>query len=506
MDHAGGQSAATIAAGIRAAAARARDAVAIELGDRRLSYRQLIERIGQVTALAGQVHRIARGDRIALVAGNCVEYLELVAGLAEAGAIVATLSPRLAPTEMQAILADCTPCLIVADGAAQRRYAAVFDGTPCLVIGPDYEAALRQAPESCDLVPPADTDAFALAYTSGTTGAPKGVLLSHRSRTVTFRSMALVYGCFGAGDRFLALAPMCHGAGFAFACAGLFHGATTVLFDSAEAAAILERIGRGDITGVFMIPTHFARMFDLPADELAARRDHNLTTIISNASALSQPLKQRIVAHFGEGLLHETYGSTEGGIVTDIAPADILRKPGSVGLPFPAMEVELRRAGGGVAEAGEPGELFCRGPTLFSGYWNRPEATAETIVDGWVTVGDIATRDAEGYVTIIDRKKDMVVTGGLNVYPREIENVIARVPGVREVAVVGRPSAEWGESLHAFVVAAAGARPDDGAILAECRSQLAGFKVPKHVSFIAELPRNAGGKVLKSVLREGIGA
>jgi long-chain acyl-CoA synthetase len=199
-----------------------------------------------------------------------------------------------------------------------------------------------------------------------------------------------------------------------------------------------------------------------------------------------------------------TYGSTEAGIVTDIRPEDLLRKPGSVGLPFPQMDIELRRADGTLAEPGEPGELFCRGPTLFSGYWNRPEATAETLVDGWVTVGDIATRDDDGYISIVDRKKDMVVTGGMNVYPREVENVISRLPGVREVAVVGRPSREWGESLHAFVVAQGNAEPSAETIIAACRERLTGYKVPRTISFIPELPRNAGGKVLKTALRESI--
>jgi acyl-CoA synthetase (AMP-forming)/AMP-acid ligase II len=168
------------------------------------------------------------------------------------------------------------------------------------------------------------------------------------------------------------------------------------------------------------------------------------------------------------------------------------------------MEVALRRHDGTPADAGEPGELFCRGPTLFNGYWNRPEATAETLVDGWVTVGDIAVRDADGFISIVDRKKDMVVTGGINVYPREIENVIIVMPGIRDVAVVGTPDRQWGEALHAFIVVANGSRPDADAIMAHCRERLSGHKVPRTISFIAELPRNAGGKILKTALRQRV--
>jgi long-chain acyl-CoA synthetase len=493
----------TIARGIHAAAARAPEAVAIEAGESRLTYRQLAERIAKVASLMAHSHDVGQGDRVALVAANCLEYAELVVGIAEAGGIAVTLNPRLSADEMAAIIADCTPKLAILDGAAAGAFSGVLEGiVPSLTIGPQYEAALAATAIGVPPPPPEDSEPFALAYTSGTTGKPKGVVLSHRSREITFASMAAVYGCFEPGDRFLALAPMCHGAGFVFACAPLSHGATTVLFDGADAAAIVARLGEGDIDGVFMVPTHFARIFDLPGELLERSRTHRLRAIISNASALSYSLKQRIVAHFGEGLLHETYGSTEGGIVTDIGPGDILRKPTSVGLPFPEMEVELRKPDGTLAITGEPGELFCRGPTLFSGYWNRPEATAETLVDGWVTVGDIATRDTDGYITIVDRKKDMVITGGFNVYPREIEEVIAGLPGVRDVAVVGRPSREWGESLHAFVVAASDGGCSGETILAECRSRLAGFKVPKAVSFVGELPRNAGGKVLKTLLRE----
>ena len=317
-------------------------------------------------------------------------------------------------------------------------------------------------------------------------------------------AMAAEYNCFGIDDHFLALAPMCHGAGFVFASAALFFGGTTSLFPAGDPVAVLDRIGHGDITGVFMVPTQFARLFDLADATLEARRGHRLTSIISNAAALSQSLKERAIAQFGEGILHETYGSTEGGIVTNIRPADLLSRPGSVGLPFPGVEVELRRPDGSIAAAGEAGELFSRAPTAFTGYWQRPGDTAETLVDGWVTVGDIAVADADGFISIIDRKKDMVVTGGLNVYPREIENVIATLPDVREVAVIGKPDAEWGERLHAFIVPRHEGGIDPVDVFARCREQLAGYKVPRDISFLAELPRNAGGKVLKTALRQVI--
>jgi acyl-CoA synthetase (AMP-forming)/AMP-acid ligase II len=493
----------TIGRGIRCAAVRAPQRPALVLGDQQLSYAALVNRIARVGNMGRDHFDLQPGDRVALVAPNCLEFVEIVAGLSDIGAIVATLSPRLTMAELRAILDDCTPRMLIVHPDCRASVDPGWaDAMPIVWLGHDYEALLTAASSAPIDSVVAEEAPFALAYTSGTTGMPKGVLLSHRSRAITFMAMAAEYRCFGPDDNFLALAPMCHGAGFVFACAGLFFGATTTLFASHDPEAILQRISAGDITGVFMVPTHFARIFDLPQATRAHYRAHGLRTIISNAAALTQHLKEAAIDHFGEGLLHETYGSTEGGIVTNIRPADLRRKPGSVGHPFANVEVKLVRSDGALAAAGEPGELLCRGPTGFNGYWQRPEDTRATLVDGWITVGDIAIADDDGFITIIDRKKDMVVTGGINVYPREIENVIAALPGVREVAVVGVPHQLWGESLHAFIVPSDAADIDSGAIIAACRDQLAGFKVPKDISVIAELPRNAGGKILKKNLRE----
>jgi acyl-CoA synthetase (AMP-forming)/AMP-acid ligase II len=493
----------TIGRGIRCAAARDPDKAALIFGGATRSYRSLTQRMAQVANVALQHFGLKPGDRVALLAPNTLEYVEIVAGMSDVGVIVATLSPRLTKAELHDILDDCTPRLLIyAPSCAPNVDPAWTKDIALLSLGADYETLIAQASDRATLPFIEETASFALAYTSGTTGRPKGVLLSHRSRAITFQSMAAEYRCFGVADRFLELAPMCHGAGFVFACAALFYGGTTILFDSGDPEAILRRLGQRDVTGIFMVPTHFARIFDLPQATLDAHRDHALRTIISNAAALPQSMKERAIGQFGDGLLHETYGSTEGGIVTNIGPADLIRKPGSVGQPFPMMEIELRLPNGSIAAIGEPGELFCCGPTSFNGYWQRPTDTIEALREGWVTVGDVATRDEDGYITIVDRKKDMVVSGGMNVYPREIENVIATVPGVREVAVIGRPDAEWGESLHAFIVPSGASVVGAETIIAECRERLASFKIPRNVSFIDELPRNAGGKVLKTQLRE----
>jgi acyl-CoA synthetase (AMP-forming)/AMP-acid ligase II len=482
----------TIGRAIRCAARRP-DKVAIRQGGAELRYGELIRRMDRVAHLAREHYRLEPGDRVLLIAPNDLHYPEIVAGLAEAGVITATLNPALSAAEIAAVADDCEPRLAIA--------AAEIDigDLPTLRLAADYEALLARASDSPFQSLAREEDPFALAYTSGTTGAPKGVLLSHRSRTLTFLAMAAEYGCFGPDDHFLAIAPMCHGAGFAFAVAPLAFGGTVSLFEGGDPERLINRLLDGDVTGVFVVPTHVARMMALSPLQV----EHGLRTIISNAAALPQAAKEFMIDRFGPGLLHETYGSTEAGIVTNIRPDELLARPGSVGLPFPNMEIELRDEAGAVVAPGEVGELFARGPTGFSGYWRRPDETGEAIRDGWITVGDLARRDQDGFVTILDRKKDMVISGGMNVYPREVETVLAALPGVREAAVVGVPDPEWGERLHAFVVADNGGA-DTAQIETACRDRLAGYKRPRGISFVAELPRNAGGKILKRVLREAL--
>lgn len=484
----------TLARGILAAAARWPGRVAIEQGADRLTYGALATLVRRIANSAPAVG-VGPGDRVALVSRNRLDYAAIVAGLSEAGAIVATLGARTTEAELAAVLADCTPRLVLGDADSPAAAAAAAAGIAFLDLERAWPACVEDAADSGPVPRVAETDCFALSYTSGTTGAPKGVMLTHRSRSLTFLAMAGEYGCFGPGDRFLVLTPMSHGAGFVFAVAPLVFGGTSVILETGDPQQIAERIAASDISGVFLVPTQIARLVTLPP--AATTPGSGLKALISNASALGPPLKVEMIARYGPGKLHETYGSTEGGIVTNIRPDEQLLKPGSVGTPFPLIELALRDGGGAEVAAGEPGELFVRGPYAFAGYWNDPAATAQALVDDWVTVGDMATRDGDGFVTIVDRKSDMVVTGGVNVFPREVEQVLAAVPGVREVAVVGLPDPEWGERLQAFVVGAA----EPAALAAAARAGLAPHKVPKGFSFLNELPRGPTGKVLKRELR-----
>lgn len=487
----------TLARGICSAAARWPDRVAVVDGEQALRYGALAAMMARM-AHAVRGIGLGPGDRVALVSGNRVDYVALVAGLAEAGVITATLNARLTTAELLTIFNDCTPALVIGDEASDAaREAAALAGIRFAGLDREWPALLAAASDTAFIGTARESDAFSMAYTSGTTGAPKGVMLTHRSRSLTFLSMAAEFGCFGAGDRFLVVTPMSHGAGFVFGAAPLFFGGTSVL-ESGDPERIARRLGEPDVTGIFVVPTQIARLARLPAATMTAGA--GLRAVISNASALAFPLKEMMIERLGPGLLHETYGSTEAGIVTNIRPEEQLARPGSVGTPFPLIEISLRDATGAEVPAGGIGELMVRGPYEFAGYWNAPEATAEALIDGWVTVGDMASRDADGFYTIVDRKKDMVVTGGINVYPREIELVLAGCAGVQDVAVVGVPDADWGERLQAFVVGVA----DPEALQRAARAVLAPHKLPKGYSFVAELPRGPTGKVLKRALRDSM--
>ena len=428
--------------------------------------------------------------------------LGVVDGLAEAGVAVATVNPKQTAAEIGYILDDCGArvAFVTPETEPLVRAASCPALERVVVIGPAYEALLQDAHPGAP--PPVEEwAAFAIPYTSGTTGKPRGVVLSHRSRVLNGFCMASEFGCYGPDDRFLAATPLFHGAGYSFAHASVFFGGACEIMPAFEPEPFLRRLHDDPVTGTFLVPTIFHAIFALERPLLDRLRGHTLRALMSNAAPLPQRTKETIVEYFGDGLLHEMYGSTEGGIVCNLRPQDQLRKQQCVGTPFTMNQVKLLDDDGEPTAPGQVGELFSTSPCLFNGYWNKPEATAASMRDGWFSAGDLAWQDEEGCTYIVDRKKDMYISGGVNVYPREVEELLFRLPGVQEAAVVGVPDDYWGEAGKAFLVMQRDASLAPDAVIAACKQSLAGYKVPRHVAFVDRLPRNAAGKVLKTELR-----
>lgn len=497
----------TIVDGVRGFAAAQPDAVAVIDDDRQLTYRELDQRSSRLAqALRAAGH--APGQRVGVLLGNRLEYCEIAAGIAKAGLVMVPLNPRLTAAEVDFIVGHSGASALILDevcasiakaAAGAVRTVLSIDGT---TLGDDYEKALADSSAVDPAVPLDELAPFCVAYTSGTTGKPKGVVISHRSRTLTFLASALEWN-LGVGRRSVAVAPMYHGAGFAFGYSPVHTGGTVSMLRRWDPERLLAIIERDRAQSVFLVPTHAQMLKGLGSARIAGYDLSSLDTIFFNAAALPPALKDWVIATFQGVGIHELYGSTEAGIISNLRPSDAARKPGSVGPAWFMTEVRLVDDGGHPVPPGVPGELFSRSPYLMNGYLDDPEATAAcTTEDGFITCGDIAVRDADGYLYIVDRKKDVIITGGSNVYPREVEDALLSHPAVRDVAVVGAPDPTWGERVVAVVVCQPGTSLDLEAVDTHLRPLIAGYKIPRHLVAVTELPRNASGKVLKRELRD----
>lgn len=498
-----------MANGVREFARATPQATAVVDGERRMTYAELHDRSCRLAAYL-RARGLRQGDRLALLSGNRLEYPEVATAAAMAGIVLVPLNPRLAAAEVHYIVGHSGAAALILDGdLAERAALAVDDSDLRLVLsmgtgelGSEYEPALAESPGRDVRTAIDEADPFAIFYSAGTTGRPKGIVVSHRARVLTAYCSAIEWG-LGPARRTVAVAPLYHGAGFSFGYAGVQLGGTCVMLRSFDPERLLDLVERERPNTMFLVPTH-AHMLRALGDDALRRRDlSSLETLYFNAAPLAQPLKRWILDTLHHVRLHELYGSTEAGIVTNLRPDDQLRKERCVGQPWFMTELKLIDDDGDEVGFGGTGELFSRSPFLMSGYWNDEAGTmACTTPDGFVSAGDIARLDDEGYVYIVDRKKDMVISGGVNIYPRETEEVLMTHPAVAEAAVVGVASEKWGEELKAYVVLRAGSAFEPAALETHCREQLAGFKVPRQIEAVDRLPRNAAGKVLKQELRD----
>ena len=484
---------------------------------RGLSYAQWNTR---ATQLANGLRGLGlqKGDKVALLAYNCIEWMEIYAALARAGLVAVPINFRLTPSEIEYIAqhSDAMAFIVqdeLIDKVEPIKSQLKISNKTYLAFGTNvpsgwthYESLINSAPTYIQPIEVLPTDMSALMYTSGTTGKPKGAIRSHEGSTMIALATALELG-FTSKDTSLLVMPMCHANSLYFSHTFTQLGATCIIDDrkSFDAESLLETLSTKKVTFTSLVPTHYIMMLGLPA-EIKAKYDVTAVEklMISSAPA-RRDTKLAIMEFFPNAKLHELYGSTEAGWVTLLRPDEQLERMGTVGREWAGSgPIKLLDAEGQEVKDGDVGELFSRTPYVFDGYWKNPEKTAEAFHGSWCSVGDMAMRDKDGYIHLVDRKSNMIISGGENVYPSEVEGVLGSHPKVKDVAVLGVPHEKWGEAVHAVVVLHEQAEVSTQELIDWCKSQIAGFKRPQSISFIddADMPRTATGKILHRVLRQ----
>jgi len=477
------------------------DAVAIEAGDKTYLYADL-ERATARMAGALIDLGVAPGDRIAVQVEKSAANLILYLATLRAGAVYLPLNTAYTLAELSYFIQDAEPGLIVCDPRAIVAVSGIAVSTPIKTMDGRGEGSLcdladKQA-DSFRTAPRDGSDLAAICYTSGTTGRSKGAMLSHEALASNAETLTREWR-FTASDTLIHALPLYHVHGlFVATHIALMAGASIILqpkFDASEVLAAFQRA-----TSLMGVPTFYTRLLAHP--DLDENKASGMRLFVSGSAPLLAQTHADWKVRTGQAIL-ERYGMTETGMNTS-NPYDGERKPGTVGLPLPDVELRiLSEATGEPVAPGDIGVIEVRGPNVCEGYWRQPQKTAEAFSDdGWFITGDLGQFDPDGYVTIVGRGKDLIITGGLNVYPKEVEGVIDALPGVVESAVIGLPHADLGEAVTAVVAIGTATEPTPEAILGPLIDVLARFKQPRRVVFVADLPRNAMGKVQKAALRE----
>ncbi len=469
---------------------------------------------------------VGYGERFAVLAYNRVEWMEIYAACAKGGQIAVPIMFRLAPVDYEYILkhSGCKAFIVEEPFVknvdsirgnlpqiAQENYIYLGEGeAPSGYV--HYEDVLRRSdPAEPEVIVDA-TDPWVIMYTSGTTGRPKGVVRTHEN-TVAHYLLGNMNMGVRPTDKPLMVMPMCHVNSIFFSFCYTYVGAPVMVYNmvSFDSEDLLRTIAEYKITFTSLVPTHYTVLLALP-EEVKARYDVGcIRQLLVSSAPARRELKLAIMDHFKGVELWEAYGSTETGLATLLRPEDQFNKLGSIGKEvFGIDRLKILGEDGREVPTGEVGELYIRSPMCFREYWQDPGKTKETYNSEWCTAGDMARRDEDGYYYLVDRKANMIITGGENVYPSEVENVVSGHPAVRDVAVIGVPDEKWGENIMALVILHDGY--ESGEDLARqiadfCREKMAGFKRPKAVHFIteAEMPRTGTGKILHRVLRERYG-
>lgn len=490
--------------GVAAAARRAPSALAVECYGRSLDYARLLRNCNRAANLIVGLG-LRPGQRFAVMARNRIEYAELLIAAGVTGTALVPIGPAASEVEIAFICEDAGARVLFVepDLLARAEASASHVVERFVAFGTAYDDLHSRSSDAEPVHLVAERDIFCIPYTSGSTGRPKGVLLSQRGRVLTSFCVASDHGCFTARDRAMCVTPLFHGAGILSLLTPLLFGGAVNLLDRFDIETLLSEIARFRATSSYMIPTHFAALSEL-GDTMRRHDVSSLKAVMCGTAPLDRKMLSQIDDFFGKGKLYQRFGSTETSVVACLRPQDAHRKPDSAGQPFPLVSVAIRRDDGSVAASGETGTICVASPYMFDGYLNLPDATATARDGDWFIMGDVGYVDDEGYLHIVDRKNSMIITGGENVYPAEVERVILNLPGIKECAVVGLPHPYWGEAVTAFVVAHGEVPVDEQAIREACGQALSRYKIPKTVVVLERLPRNAMGKVARDVLKASV--
>ena len=486
--------------------------------ERALSYRVWNDRACRLAnALLGI--GLKKGDRVAVLAYNCAEWAEIYAAGAKADLVIVPINFRLVGREALFIAVDAeVSAMIVQDELAgviedirkdlpcSDNRLIHFGAKPCPMGFRDYEALLASARDTEPALPAAAQDPGMFMYTSGTTGNPKGAIRTHQGNALVSLVTAIELG-IKRDDNALLVMPMCHANSLYFFSSFSHCGAAVSIYSrkSFDPEHGLRSLATTGATFTSMVPTHYIMMLSLPSTVRDKYNCDAVTRLMISSAPARPDTKRAIMEMFRNSGLFELYGSTEAGWVTMLHPHEQFTKLGSVGREcVGSAPIRFLDDDGNEVADGEVGELYSSNPYTFEGYWKLPEKTAEAFRGDYCSVGDMARRDEDGYIWLVDRKKNMIISGGENVYPSEVEAAVGSHPAVKDVAVVGVPDEKWGESVHAVVILHHGANATEVEIIAHAKDRLAGYKRPRAVTFIADqdMPRNATGKILHRVLKQ----
>jgi O-succinylbenzoate-CoA ligase len=451
---------------------------------------------------------VRRGDRVALVMNNSAAFLEILFAVAKLGAITVPVNFRLSPEEIAYILEDSRATVLVHDAHWAKLAEAALAVTKAPVAAvvdasrndPFTKDGRRELAAIAVTEPVHSDDVAVIMYTSGTTGRPKGAMLTHGNMEWNAVNMLTAGNGLNPDDSTVAVAPLFHIGGLGlFTLPLLYAGGTVIVQEQFDPQQTLVLMAHEHVTVQFMVPTMWAALSALP--DFDSYDLSSLRCLLCGGAPCPLPV---IEFYQGKGLsFMEGFGMTELSPTALVLEEEFVRtKAGSVGRPFLHVNVRIVDEDDRDVRQGEVGELVLQGPNVFAGYWGLPEATADAKRGEWFHSGDLARQDEDGFITLVDRKKDMIISGGENVYPIEVEQVLHRHPGIADAAVIGVPHERWGETVLAVVVPAADTALDEEEVIAYCRERIAHFKCPRRVELVSELPRNATGKLLKRELRQ----